>query len=74
LFLAAPDEPALTALASRVKEFSYRCWSMDTALFNPQNFDCRDTDIFSGRTSSALLAIPEEIDVDIALDECVELS
>jgi tetratricopeptide (TPR) repeat protein/precorrin-6B methylase 2 len=74
LFLATADEPALTSLASRVKEFSYRCWRMDTALFNPQNFNRRDTDIFSGRTALALLAIPEEIEVDMALDECVEIS
>jgi precorrin-6B methylase 2 len=74
LFLAAPDEPALTALASRVKEFSYRCWRMETAFFNPQNFNCHDTDIFSGRTALALLAMPEEIDVDITLDQCTEIS
>jgi FkbM family methyltransferase len=74
LFLAAADEPALTELARRAQAFSYRCWRMETALFNPDNFNRRDTDIFSGRTTLALLAIPEEIDVDIALDECVELS
>jgi tetratricopeptide (TPR) repeat protein len=73
LFLAAADEAVLTALASRVKELGYRCWRMETALFNPENFNRRDTDIFSGRTALALLAIPEEIDVDIALDGCVEL-
>jgi tetratricopeptide (TPR) repeat protein len=74
LFIAAADEPALTRLARRAQAFSHRCWRMETALFNPHNFNRRDTDIFSGRTALALLAIPEEIDVDIALDECVELS
>jgi hypothetical protein len=47
---------------------------MDTALFNPANFNRRETDIFSGRTALALLAIPEEIDVDITLDECIGIS
>ena len=74
LFVAAADEAALTALASRVQEFSYRCWRMDIALFNPQNFNRRDTDIFCGRRALALLAIPEEIEVDVALDQCVEIS
>jgi FkbM family methyltransferase len=74
LFLAAADAPALTELARHAQAFSYRCWRMETALFNPDNFNRRDTDIFAGRTTLALLAIPEEIDVDIALDECVELS
>ena len=73
LFLAA-GEPVSTTLAHRVKEFSYRCWRVKTALFNPQNFNRRDDDIFSGHTESALLAIPEEIEVDIALDECIEIS
>jgi tetratricopeptide (TPR) repeat protein len=74
LFIAAADEPALTELARRAREFSYRCWRMETALFNAENFNRREADIFSGRTALALLAIPEEIEVDIALDECVELS
>jgi FkbM family methyltransferase len=74
LFMAAADEPVLTALVHRAQAFSYRCWRMETALFNPQNFNRRDTDIFAGRTALALLAIPEEVEVDIALDECVELS
>jgi tetratricopeptide (TPR) repeat protein len=74
LFLAAQDEQSLREVAERAREFGYRCWRMDTALFNPANFNRRETDIFSGRTALALLAIPEEIDVDIALDGCVELS
>ena len=74
LFLAAADDAALTELARRVQEFSYRCWRKETALFNPQNFNRRDTDLFAGRTALALLAIPEEIEVDVALEGCVEIS
>jgi hypothetical protein len=73
LFIAAQHMSFVTGLAGRANEFSYRCWRMETPLFNPQNFNRRDTDIFSGRTGLALLAIPEEIEVDIALDGCVEL-
>ena len=74
LFLAVPDEQALTILANRVKEFSCRCWRMETPLFNPANFNRREKDIFAGRTALALLAVPEEIDVDITLDQCVEMT
>jgi hypothetical protein len=74
LFLAAPDEPELRALTERAREFGYRCWRMETALFNPQNFNRREADIFTGARATALLAIPEEIEVDIALDECIEIS
>jgi hypothetical protein len=73
LFLAAADEAMLGAQAERAKAFSYRCWRLETALFNAANFNRRDTDIFAGRKALALLAIPEETDVDIALDQCVEI-
>ncbi len=49
LFLAAADEQALREMAERAREFSYRCWRMETALFNPQNFNRRETDIFARR-------------------------
>ena len=73
MFITARDETMLTALKNRMLEFSYRCWRMEAALFNPENFNRRDADLFSGRTSLALLTIPEEIDVDIELDGCIEL-
>ncbi len=58
----------------RAREFSYRCWRMESALFDARNFNRRETDVFGGATALALLAIPEEIDVDIALDECSEIA
>jgi tetratricopeptide (TPR) repeat protein len=73
LFLAAADAALLGTLAEQVKAFSYRCWRLETALFNAANFNRRDADIFAGRKALALLAIPEEVDVDMALDECVEI-
>jgi hypothetical protein len=74
LFLAAEDAPMLGELTERCKGFGYRCWRMQTPLFNAANFNRRDQDIFSGRTALALLAIPEEMDVDITLGGCVEPS
>jgi len=73
LFVAAADEPGLRRLAARVQEFSYRCWRLQSALFNAQNFNRRDADIFASRQAFALLAIPEEIEVDIPLHPCTEL-
>ena len=74
LLVAAPTSEKLNEIANVAKEFSYRCWSMETPLFNPDNFNRRTGDIFRGKRCLALLAIPEEIDVDIALDACTELS
>jgi hypothetical protein len=74
LCLAAADAQALAVLAERVREYSYRCWRMEVPLFNPDNFNRRDNDLFAGRTALALLAIPEEVDVDIVLTGCTEVS
>ncbi len=74
LFLAAQDEEVLGQLAQRAREFSYRCWRLETAQFNAHNFNRRETDIFGGRMALALLAIPEEIEVDVALNEASEIS
>lgn len=74
LFIAAEDSAVVTNLAARAKAFGYRCWRMETPFFNPGNFNRRDTDIFDGEVALALLAIPEETDVAVALDGCVELT
>ena len=74
LFLAAPDATSVSALAAKTGEYGYRCWRMETSLFQPSNFNCRETDIFSGHSAFALLAIPEEIDVDVDFPGCVELT
>jgi tetratricopeptide (TPR) repeat protein len=74
LFIATEDSTAATNLVARVKAFGYRCWSMRTPLFNPGNFNRRETDVFDGEAALALLAIPEEVEVAIALDGCVEMA
>lgn len=73
LFLSAPDDAAIAALAAKAREFSYRCWTMRTAYFNPNNFNRRANDVFPGRAALVLVAIPEEMEADIALDGCVEI-
>jgi FkbM family methyltransferase len=73
LFAAALDERTLLELATIGRECSYRTWRMDTLLFNPSNFNRRDHNMFPDEMARALLAVPEEIDMDIVLDGCVEL-
>ncbi len=74
LFIAAPNAEALEMLAARLAGFSYRCWRNETSLFRENNFNQREADIFSGRRALALVAIPEEVQVDVDLKGCVELS
>ena len=73
LFIAASGEGALGDLAIRARDYGYRCWRMETAFYSSNNFNCRENDIFSGGKALALLAIPEETDADITLEECVAL-
>jgi hypothetical protein len=70
LFLSADDAVQLELLIARVKDLGYRCWVHESALYNPGNFNRREGDIFNGRTSLALLAIPEEIDGDDEISGC----
>lgn len=70
LFLTASDDNALHATAQRVREFSYRCWKMETGYFNRGNFNRRENDIFFGQFVLGLVAIPEEIEVDVAFEGC----
>jgi precorrin-6B methylase 2 len=72
LFIATTDVH-LTEVARAVREFGYRCWKMEMALFNSSNFSCRTENVFGDRTALALLAVPEEVEMDVELDGCIEL-
>jgi hypothetical protein len=74
LFLAAPGQQALERVRERICDFGYRCWRMEIPLFNPENFNRRELDIFEGRTTLALIAVPEEKETDLALDEVSGIS
>jgi tetratricopeptide (TPR) repeat protein len=73
VFMAIDSASSTALLAARVKALGYRCWRMEAPLFNPNNFNCRADDIFGGATSLALLAVPEEVEVDVALRACTEI-
>jgi len=63
-------DEALHGVAARASEYGYACWRAETSLFNPRNFNNRDRDVHSGRKALALIAFPEEFDLDLALDHC----
>jgi hypothetical protein len=73
LLIAVQDDRSLTELGQRAKEFSYRCWRVDVALFNPRNFNQREDDIFHGGRWLGLLAIAEEVDVGALAPELREM-
>jgi tetratricopeptide (TPR) repeat protein/precorrin-6B methylase 2 len=73
VFAAVGDDQVGHEVARRVRDCGYRCWRNETALFNPENFARCTTDVFAGGTALAILGVPEEIDMSMALDGCTEL-
>ena len=63
LFVARPSRSSLDALAARMVDFGYRCWCVETPMFNPANFNRNQSDVFAGARALALLALPEERDL-----------
>jgi FkbM family methyltransferase len=70
LHVHAASEDELARLASQASEFGYACWRSEMPLFNPRNFNHRDVDLFEGRMALALIALPEEIGLEIQLPGC----
>jgi hypothetical protein len=74
VFISVPDAASLERIASQIRDFGYRCWRMETALFNPNNFNQRMDDKFARRSALALVAVPEEIEGDEFIVGCVALT
>ena len=73
VFAAAVDDEGVHEMAALMRSCSYRTWRHTIPLFNPRNFNLRTENIFEGKVAHALFAVPEEVEMDIAIDGCVEL-
>jgi tetratricopeptide (TPR) repeat protein len=73
LFLGAADRPQLDKLSAHTRDYGYRCWTVETPLFNPDNYNRRKENIFAGLNALALLGIPEEVDPTSFVNGFVEL-
>ena len=73
IFVSIVVPESIDDILRRLQGCSYRCWRYEASLFNPDNFNQRTNDIFDGRVSIALLAYPEESEVRLTLDGCIEL-
>jgi hypothetical protein len=65
LFLAETSGISASVQCGLIRDLGYRCWRIESPLFNPTNFNQRADDIFLGRTGVAFVAIPQEGDVGI---------
>jgi len=60
LLLRTESRASESAIKEIAAAHAYRCWRIVTPLFNSENFNRREVDLFAGRFSQALLGIPEE--------------
>lgn len=74
LYIAVSEARHLDRIHATVREFGYRCWRHETALYNAANFNRYPVDVFGGRAAFALVAIPEESRQEYTLAECRELA
>ncbi len=56
-------------IANTLSDTGYRCWKVEMRMFDPRNFNGSSIDIFDGRTSCTLIAVPEERDPGAVLDD-----
>ena len=66
------DAVGVDLVTRKLGQMSYRCWRHEAPLFDARNFNLSDTDLFAGRTTLAVLAIPEEVVIARPLDGCTE--
>ena len=74
VFVAAQDASHANGLADVAGQYGYRCWRMETPLFNPDNFNRRTENVFGNRCALSLIAIGEEIEFDMKAAGCVEIT
>ena len=74
LFVGARDDEALMRIATGARDYGYACWRLETPMFNPANFNGRSEDIFGGRVALALVAVPEESGIEIAIERCERMT
>jgi tetratricopeptide (TPR) repeat protein len=73
VFIATQDVAELPRLADSLRDFGYVAFQATTPLFNPENFNGCELDVFGGKTRSALLAVPEELELSYRMTQSVGL-
>jgi tetratricopeptide (TPR) repeat protein len=62
------------ALASRIAGFGYACWLHRSAVFRPRNFNRLAQPVATHRDQMAIVAIPEEVLVDVDMSPCERIA
>jgi hypothetical protein len=68
VFVQIAVDQDVTPIVSALRIQGYTPWRREAPLFNRENFNGRDVDVFGGRTSLALLGISGDSAFDAACD------
>jgi FkbM family methyltransferase len=74
LFTSVDDSASAGRVAARMRTFGYRSWLHRAPVFNSENFNLTDRDLFQGATALAVVAVPEETDLARPLHLCSEMT
>jgi hypothetical protein len=74
IFVDALDANAVIRASDALRDYGYRCWHMETPLFDAGNFNNRRENVFGDATAHAMLAVPEEVEPGTGLREFKELA
>jgi len=74
VFTFVPQASLTASVALGVKDFGYRTWALEHALFDTENFNRRDDDRFDARSTFACLSVPEERELTLQLRDAFEVT
>ena len=72
-FVVTESEADEDAVAAVLRDHAYQCRRFRAPLFNPANYNRRTEDLFDGRLASGLFCVPEEVEIDVALEYCTPI-
>jgi hypothetical protein len=73
VFISSVRRDGLRVIGSVMQKCDYECWVMEASLFDPANFNQRDTDIFDGARTLSFIALPRELHIDLESRKWVAL-
>jgi tetratricopeptide (TPR) repeat protein len=73
VFVVTGSESDESDVAAVLRDHGYQCRRFRAPLFNAANYNRRTEDLFDGRIAMGLLGIPEEVEIDVALEHCTPI-
>jgi hypothetical protein len=70
LFVVVEDEAHVAEACGVARDHGYQLWRFQSPLFDPDNYNRRTENIFPNGRAQGLLGVPEEVEIDVAIEGC----